>query len=58
MPLIDFVRALPADLPIGIEVPMKSLSDNGVSPLERARLALKAARETLESARRPTLEPR
>jgi hypothetical protein len=54
--LVEFVKALPSDLPIGVEVPMKSLSDRGIPALERARLALEAARETLEAARVPASE--
>lgn len=58
IPLVDFVRALPPEVPIGVEVPMKSLSDRGVSPLDRARLAFTATRKTLELATIPALETR
>jgi sugar phosphate isomerase/epimerase len=50
MPLVEFVRNLLADVPIGVEVPLRSLSDQGVSPLERARIALAAARGVLSAA--------
>jgi sugar phosphate isomerase/epimerase len=50
MPLVEFVRNLLPDVPIGIEVPLRSLSDR-VSPLERARLALDASRQVLTAAK-------
>jgi sugar phosphate isomerase/epimerase len=49
-PLHDFVRALPVDVPIGIEVPLKSLKDQGVGPMERARLAVEASRRIIAEA--------
>jgi sugar phosphate isomerase/epimerase len=49
-PLHDFVRALPRQLPIGIEVPLKSLKDKGVGPMERARLAVEASRRIIAEA--------
>jgi sugar phosphate isomerase/epimerase len=50
-PLHDFVRALPPDVPIGVEVPLRSLKDKGVGPLERARLAVEASRRIIAEAR-------
>jgi sugar phosphate isomerase/epimerase len=50
LPLTDFLKALPRSVPIGVEVPLKSLSDRGVAPLDRARLALEATRRTLDAA--------
>jgi sugar phosphate isomerase/epimerase len=50
-PLREFVAALPPDVPIGVEVPLKSLKDSGVVPLERARLAVEASRRIIAEAR-------
>ena len=52
LPLADFVKALPLDVPIGVEVPMQSLIDRGVTPLDRARLAFNATLNTLDAAAR------
>jgi sugar phosphate isomerase/epimerase len=49
-PLREFVRALPANVPIGVEVPLRSLKDRGVGPLERARLAVEASRRVIAEA--------
>lgn len=46
-PLLDFAAAVPPGVPIGVEVPQKSLSDQGVPPLERARRAVDATRAVL-----------
>jgi hypothetical protein len=50
-PLRDFVAALPPDIPIGVEVPLKAFKDRGVLPLERARLAVEASRRIVAEAR-------
>ena len=50
-PLREFVNALPPGVPIGVEVPMQSLKDRGVGPMERARLAVEAARRVIAQAR-------
>ena len=47
-PLADFVAALPADVILGVEVPLKSLREAGVSPLERARRSLEGTRSFLD----------
>jgi sugar phosphate isomerase/epimerase len=49
-PLREFVRALPPGVPIGVEIPMQSLKDRGVGPLERARLAVEASRRIIAEA--------
>jgi sugar phosphate isomerase/epimerase len=49
-PLREFVRALPAGVPIGVEVPLRSLKDRGVGPLERARMAVEASRRVIAEA--------
>ena len=47
LPLRAFVKALPDAITIDVEVPMKRLADAGVTPLERARRAVEAARRYL-----------
>lgn len=49
LPLADFVAALPADIPIGLEVPMRERALAGQGPLERLRPAVMAARRLLET---------
>ncbi len=51
-PLREFVAALPSDIPIGVEVPLKSLAERGVGPFERARLAVEATRRIIAEAHR------
>lgn len=46
-PLKDFVAALPQGVPIGLEIPMQDLAEHGIGPVERARMALDAARPFL-----------
>ncbi len=46
-PLREFIAALPADTMLGAEVPLKSLREAGVSPLERARRVLAGTRPFL-----------
>lgn len=48
-PLADFVAALPADVTLGVEVPLKSLREAGIAPAERARRAVEATRRLLSS---------
>lgn len=50
LPLREFVRALPREVPIGVEVPMQSLKQRGIGPLERARLAVEASRRIIAEA--------
>jgi sugar phosphate isomerase/epimerase len=52
LPLADFLRALPADLPVGVEAPLKTRADNGMPPLERAQLLHERARAALAAAGR------
>ena len=47
-PLCDFLIALPQDISLGVEVPMKSKQDAGVSARERAMMAMNATRGLLE----------
>ncbi len=46
-PLADFLAALPPDVMLGVEVPQKRRRLAGVTPLERARLAVDATRRML-----------
>ena len=47
LPLISFLAALPPDVVVGVEVPMKSADQEGVTPLERARLNLTATQDLI-----------
>jgi sugar phosphate isomerase/epimerase len=51
LPLVDLVRALPADLPIAIEAPVKALEH--LSPRERASRAKRGLERILEQAAVP-----
>ena len=56
LPLADYAQALPADLPVSLEVPLAG-AWGAASPLARARAMLAAARallDPLDRARRPT----
>lgn len=46
-PLAEFIRAIPEDVPLGIEVPMRRLERTGASVEECAAAAVKAARAIL-----------
>jgi sugar phosphate isomerase/epimerase len=50
LPLVAFLRALPSDIVIGIEVPLKSWAVRGVPALERARRGLAAAHHLLRKS--------
>ena len=50
LPMVDFLAALPPHVTVGVEVPLKSLADQGIPPLERARRALTATRRVLAEA--------
>ncbi|MDB5396063.1 MAG: sugar phosphate isomerase/epimerase [Rhodospirillales bacterium] len=43
-PLVDFIAALPDDIILGVEVPLKSLREAGVGAAERARRAVAGTR--------------
>jgi sugar phosphate isomerase/epimerase len=47
LPLRDFLKALPSDALIGLEVPMLSAAEAGVEPLGRLRPCVSATRELL-----------
>ena len=50
LPLAQFVRALPRDVPIGLEVPMLVMAEAGVTPYDRLRPAVVTTRALLRSA--------
>jgi sugar phosphate isomerase/epimerase len=50
LPLAEFVRALPRNVPIGLEIPMRAQAERGVSPYERLLPAVMAANALLRSA--------
>ena len=46
-PLKAFLKTLPPDIHLGVEVPLRDLRDRGVGPRERARLAVMATRRIM-----------
>ncbi len=48
--LIDFIRALPPEKIIGVEVPLKNLADAGIAVEERERRAIAGTRYVLAQA--------
>jgi sugar phosphate isomerase/epimerase len=50
LPLVEILRALPEELPIGVEVPMRSRAAEGVSAQECARRAVAGAQAVLAEA--------
>lgn len=50
LPLRDMIRVLPSDLVIELEVPQRSLALAGVSPIDRLRPCVAAARRILADA--------
>jgi sugar phosphate isomerase/epimerase len=46
LPLKDFITALPGDVPVGLEIPMRARAENGTGPHARLAACLEAA-ETL-----------
>jgi sugar phosphate isomerase/epimerase len=48
-PLADFVAALPRDVILGVETPLKSLREAGVTAMERARRAVAGTRAILKT---------
>ena len=47
LPLLDFLKALPDDLPVGLETPMLSKAKTGTPPADAIRPCVEAARELL-----------
>lgn len=50
LPLLEFVRRLPADVTVSLEIPMRSLADQGAGPRERLTPCVEAARALLCAA--------
>jgi hypothetical protein len=50
LPLAEILGAVPPDVVIGLEIPMRSLAESGVGPAERLRPCVAAARELLAAA--------
>jgi sugar phosphate isomerase/epimerase len=48
-PLAEFLKQIPPDVPLSVEVPMDRLRDRGVGALARARIAVDAARKLIEA---------
>lgn len=47
LPLADFLRALPRDVPVGLEIPILSKARAGVAPADAIRPCVEAARQLL-----------
>jgi sugar phosphate isomerase/epimerase len=47
LPLLDMLKALPRDLVVGLEIPMRSAAEAGMGPHERLGLCVTAARKML-----------
>lgn len=47
LPLVELVRLLPPDVTVSLEIPMRSLADQGVGPRERLAPCVDAARALL-----------
>jgi sugar phosphate isomerase/epimerase len=47
LPLLEVLRALPRDLPVGIEVPLRSQAEAGLGPRERLGPVVESARRLL-----------
>lgn len=50
LPLLDFLRVLPRDLVVSVEVPQRSLAQAGQAPRERVGRCVEAARRLLAQA--------
>jgi sugar phosphate isomerase/epimerase len=47
LPLLDFVAALPRDLVLGLEVPLRSEADSGIGTEQRLRRCVETTRTFL-----------
>ena len=45
LPLAEILAAVPADVVVGLEIPMRSLAESGVGPMDRLRPCVAAARQ-------------
>jgi sugar phosphate isomerase/epimerase len=48
LPLAEFLAEVPADIVVGLEIPLRSLAESGVGPLDRLRPCVAAARALLD----------
>lgn len=48
--LLALLRAMPANIPLSLEIPTRNLMEQGISALDRARMALEATRRVLALA--------
>ncbi len=55
LPLVEMMASMPAHLVAGMEIPLRSLREAGVSDAERARRAAEGSLAVLEAARRARL---
>jgi sugar phosphate isomerase/epimerase len=49
-PVMEFLRTIPATVPLGIEVPMRKLRESGVPARERTRMIVEATRALQQKA--------
>jgi len=49
LPLRDFIAALPRDILVGLEIPMRAKMEAGIGPVERLKPAVEATQKLLES---------
>jgi sugar phosphate isomerase/epimerase len=54
LPLAELLRAVPADVVIGLEIPQRNLAESGVGPMDRLRPCVAAARELVRRAGAPS----
>ena len=47
LPLAEILGAVPDDVVVGLEIPMRALAESGIGPMERLRPCVVAARELL-----------
>jgi sugar phosphate isomerase/epimerase len=50
LPLLEFIRALPSDLIMGLEIPMLARAEQGIGPFERLADCVKRTRDLLENS--------
>jgi len=52
LPLAEMIEAVPADVVVGLEIPMRTLAESGVGPMDRLRPSVAATRELLRGSTR------
>jgi sugar phosphate isomerase/epimerase len=50
LPLVEFLRLIPSDVVVSLEIPMRSLAEQGLGPRERLAPCVAAARALLADA--------